>query len=64
MDNVLNEQEIMRLKDCCFTIQDNLNAISAELHNGKDYKYYIIKKTEPMLNDLNCIISNCSNKED
>lgn len=64
MNYVLDEQEIKRLKDCCFTIQDNLNAIIAELNSGNAYKYYILEKTEPMLNDLNCIISNCSNKED
>lgn len=64
MNNVLDEQEIRRLKYCCFTIQDNLNAIIAELNSGNAYKYYILEKAEPMLNDLNCIINNCSNKED
>lgn len=64
MNYVLNEQEIKRLKGCCFTIQDNLNAIIAELNSGNAYKYYILEKTEPMLNDLNCIINNCSDKGD
>lgn len=60
----LTEQEIKRLKSCCFTIQDNLNAIITELNNGNAYKYYILEKAEPMLNDLNCIINNCSDKGD
>lgn len=55
----LDEYQIKRLKDCCFTIQDNLNAIITELESGNAFKYYILEKTKPMLSDLNCIISNC-----
>ena len=64
-NSFLNEHEIKRLKDCCFVIQDNLNAIMTELESGNAFKNYILEKTKPMLNDLNCIISNCEvEKED
>lgn len=62
-DNCLSEYEIKRLKNCCFVIQDNLNAILSELNKENAYKYYILEKTKPMLDDLNCIIANCSDEE-
>lgn len=60
----MNEYELMKLKDCVFTIEDNLNAIKRELLIGSPFKGYILEKIQPILNDVNVIMNICKKEND
>lgn len=60
----MNEYELMKLKDCVFTIEDNLNAIKRELLIGSPFKDYILEKIQPILNDANVIMNICKKEND
>ena len=55
----MEEWEKNRIESCLCNIEDKLEAIKTEMELDKPYKYYILEKVEPILNDAKCIKSIC-----
>lgn len=61
----LEGYEIERAKICVAEIKDKLKAIETELETReRPYKYYLMEKLKPILNDVECIISMSNEKGD
>lgn len=60
----LEGYEINRAKMCVAEIKDKLKAIEAELETReRPYKYYLMEKLKPILNDVECLIQMSDKKE-
>ena len=59
----MEEYEKRKIEDCIYNIQDKLEAIKNEIRLDKPYKYYILEKIEPIINDAKCIKSICESGE-
>ena len=59
----MEEYEKKRIQGCIYNIQDKLEAIKTEIKLEKPYKYYILEKIEPVLNDAKCIKNICEREE-
>ena len=59
----MEEYEKRKIEDCIYNIQDKLEAIKNEIRLDKPYKYYILEKIEPIINDAKCIKSICDKGE-
>ena len=59
----MKEYEKRRIENCIYNIQDKLEAIKSEINLEKPYKYYILEKIEPIINDVKCIKSICESEE-
>lgn len=55
----LDGYEIDRAKLCVSGIIDRLKAVDMETNKERPYKYYLLEKLQPMLNDIECLISIC-----
>ena len=59
----MEEYEKRRIESCIYNIQDKLEAIKSETNLEKPYKYYILEKIEPIINDAKCIKNICESEE-
>lgn len=59
----LEGYEIDRAEMCVMEIADKLKAIDMEVHKDRPYKYYLMEKLAPILNDVNCLIDMCKREE-
>lgn len=57
----LNEDELQRAKDCCYNIEDKMNAVHNELFSqGNAYKSYLAEKLDSIQWDLNVLKNMCN----
>ena len=59
----MEEWEKNRIESCLCNIEDKLETIKTEMELDKPYKYYILEKIEPILNDAKCIKKVCESEE-
>ena len=59
----MEEYEKRKIESCIYNIQDKLEAIKNEIRLEKPYKYYILEKIEPIINDAKCIKSICERED-